>query len=57
MNEEHHVPEMNGGDHHIPGSSFSCLVKVELLSFLHEMHSIQSFFLYGLRIELFFAGV
>lgn len=28
MNEEHHVPEMNGGDHHIPGSSFSCLVKV-----------------------------
>ncbi|XP_062193601.1 mini-chromosome maintenance complex-binding protein [Phragmites australis] len=22
------VPEMNGGDHHIPGSSFSCLVKV-----------------------------
>ncbi|KAF0920336.1 hypothetical protein E2562_034803 [Oryza meyeriana var. granulata] len=27
MNEEH-VPEINGGDHHIPGSSFSCLVKV-----------------------------
>uniref|UniRef100_A0A0D9UX68 Mini-chromosome maintenance complex-binding protein n=1 Tax=Leersia perrieri TaxID=77586 RepID=A0A0D9UX68_9ORYZ len=27
MNEEH-VPEMNGVDHHIPGSSFSCLVKV-----------------------------
>ncbi|XP_023155914.1 mini-chromosome maintenance complex-binding protein [Zea mays] len=22
------IPEMNGGDHHIPGSSFSCLVKV-----------------------------
>ncbi|TVU21655.1 hypothetical protein EJB05_31306 [Eragrostis curvula] len=22
------VPEMNGGDHHIPGSPFSCLVKV-----------------------------
>ncbi|KAL6627366.1 hypothetical protein ACP70R_031092 [Stipagrostis hirtigluma subsp. patula] len=22
------VPEINGGDHHIPGSSFSCLVKV-----------------------------
>uniref|UniRef100_A0A0D9Y3R1 Mini-chromosome maintenance complex-binding protein n=1 Tax=Oryza glumipatula TaxID=40148 RepID=A0A0D9Y3R1_9ORYZ len=27
MNEEH-VLEMNGGDHHIPGSPFSCLVKV-----------------------------
>lgn len=54
MNEEHHVPEMNGGDHHIPGSSFSCLVKVELLSFLHEMHSIQSFFsmVYGLNYSL-----
>ncbi|ONM04996.1 Ripening-related protein grip22 [Zea mays] len=22
------IPEMNGGDHHIPGSSFSCLVKI-----------------------------
>ncbi|KAG8053372.1 hypothetical protein GUJ93_ZPchr0001g32208 [Zizania palustris] len=27
MNKEH-IPEMNGVDHHIPGSSFSCLVKV-----------------------------
>jgi hypothetical protein len=25
------VSEMNGGDHHIPGSSFSCLMKVKLL--------------------------
>ena len=27
------VPEMNGNDHHIPESSFSCLVKVEHCTF------------------------